>query len=94
MTVLQVPGPARAWVDRITKRFPFERVISGHFASPIDARPQDFRQAGLSDLVGIGQAGATWLHRAKWATLSKSVDCWLDTPLQPEHGGPLVQGRV
>ncbi|KAK9836203.1 hypothetical protein WJX81_008501 [Elliptochloris bilobata] len=41
----KVPGPSRAWVDRITERFPFERVVSGHFASPIPASPKDFRVA-------------------------------------------------
>ena len=55
--VLQVPGPVRAWVDRITKRFPFERIISGHFASPIDARPQDFRRAGPQIMAGRVKAG-------------------------------------
>lgn len=41
----QIPGPSRAWVDKITSRFPFERIVSGHFASPIASTPQDLRSA-------------------------------------------------
>ena len=65
LRILQVPGPARAWVDRITKRFPFERIISGHFASPIDARPQDFRHAGLPIWSAQGRQAAAWLSAGR-----------------------------
>jgi hypothetical protein len=42
----RAPEETRAWVERICDgEWQFERVISGHFASPIRATPADFKEA-------------------------------------------------
>ena len=42
---LQDPGTVREWVDRITTRWDFQRVIPAHWEGPIDADVEQFRAA-------------------------------------------------
>lgn len=39
------PGPTRRWIDAITQDWDFSRVVSAHFSSPVDAGPQDVKDA-------------------------------------------------
>ena len=40
---VRAPQETRAWVDDISSSFNFDRIVTSHFASPIQATPQDFR---------------------------------------------------
>ena len=44
----KIPGPARKWVNAMTQDWDFNRVISAHFSSPVDAGPDDVRCQTLS----------------------------------------------
>lgn len=39
----KIPGPARKWVNAMTREWDFTRVISAHFSSPVNAGPKDVR---------------------------------------------------
>ncbi|RZS21075.1 hypothetical protein BHM03_00053666 [Ensete ventricosum] len=41
----KVPEKVRDWVDRIAKDWPFRRIITAHFAAPINASRSDFLAA-------------------------------------------------
>ena len=41
----RAPGAVRSWVDDVAKMGEFDRILTGHFASPIKASPIDFRAA-------------------------------------------------
>ena len=42
---IRAPRETAAWVDDIAKTWQFDRIVTAHFASPIDATPRDFRRA-------------------------------------------------
>ncbi|KAJ6843291.1 uncharacterized protein M6B38_297230 [Iris pallida] len=50
----KVPEKVRDWVDRITKDWPFRRIIPAHFAAPINAGRSEFLAAFafLDELLG------------------------------------------
>ena len=41
----QNPQMVRKWVDRVSGRWDFERIVPAHWEAPISARPDDFKKA-------------------------------------------------
>ena len=41
----QNPQMVRRWVDRVSGRWDFERIVPAHWEAPISARPDDFKKA-------------------------------------------------
>mmetsp|Transcript_16939 Transcript_16939/g.27533 ORF Transcript_16939/g.27533 Transcript_16939/m.27533 type:complete len:473 (-) Transcript_16939:1534-2952(-) len=41
----QNPQMVRRWVDRVSSRWEFERIVPAHWEAPISATPDDFRKA-------------------------------------------------
>ena len=63
----RAPEETRAWVSSITSgEWPFERIISAHFASPIRATPSELR-AAFGAVMGDGTQ--LTLDEADWAAL-------------------------
>ena len=61
------PEETRAWVNGITSgEWPFERIISAHFASPIRSNPKELRSA-FGAVYGDGTQ--LTLDEADWAAL-------------------------
>ncbi|CAA6667371.1 unnamed protein product [Spirodela intermedia] len=50
----KVPEKVRDWIDRITRDWPFKRIIPAHFAAPVNASRSDFLAAFtfLDELLG------------------------------------------
>lgn len=86
----RAPESIRNWVDRVSALAAFDRVLTAHFASPIDAGPDLFRRAYAHLDPGMGadelSASLPPIECQDWSTLNSLNDFIEDNKL----GAPVV----
>ena len=83
----RAPDITRRWVDDVSK-WPFDRILTSHFASPVLATPAEFRRA-FARLDGPDARGVLKLPRdTDW----KPLDDLNDVISTNNLGAPIVAG--